>query len=210
MRNPRHRTALVRPGLPRPWPSLQRRRALDRSKIWRESRHCGHRMTTPTSCWITFSPSVRLAVVRWEAPRTDECRPSGHHRGQHAASEEARIGDSGQIRRPYGRDRRWLSAFRAWRSFGVGPKPGVGVTGREMGSIALSSVSWSFLTNYALAQAWARAMHFSQGKGRRLETGDCWIATTAVHRQIPLLTHDRDFLGLPIPGLQVISYLETG
>ena len=64
--------------------------------------------------------------------------------------------------------------------------------------------------DYALAQAWARAMHFSQGKGRRLETGDCWIATTAVHRQIPLLTHDRDFLGLPIPGLQVISYLETG
>ena len=64
--------------------------------------------------------------------------------------------------------------------------------------------------DYALAQAWARAMHFSQGEGRRLETGDCWIAATAVHRQIPLLTHDRDFLGLPSPGFQVISYLETG
>ena len=63
--------------------------------------------------------------------------------------------------------------------------------------------------DYALAQAWARTMHSSQSEGRRLETGDCWIAATAIHRQIPLLTHDRDFLRLPIPGLEVISYLET-
>ena len=62
--------------------------------------------------------------------------------------------------------------------------------------------------DYALAQAWARAMQSSQKEGRRLESGDCWIAATAIHRQIPLLVHDRDFLGLPIPGLQVISYLE--
>ena len=63
--------------------------------------------------------------------------------------------------------------------------------------------------DYALAQAWARAMQSSQSEGRRLESGDCWIAATAIHRQIPLLAHDRDFLGLPIPGLEVISYLET-
>ena len=64
--------------------------------------------------------------------------------------------------------------------------------------------------DYALAQTWARAMQSSQSEGRRLETGDCWIAATAIHRRIPLLAHDRDFLGVPIPGLQVISYLETG
>ena len=63
--------------------------------------------------------------------------------------------------------------------------------------------------DYALAQLWARAMQSSQREGRRLESGDCWIAATAIHRQIPLLTHDRDFLNLPIPGLQVISYLES-
>ena len=63
--------------------------------------------------------------------------------------------------------------------------------------------------DYALAQAWARAMHSSQREGRRLESGDCWIAATAIHRAIPLLTHDRDFLGLAFPGLQVISYLES-
>ena len=63
--------------------------------------------------------------------------------------------------------------------------------------------------DYALAQAWARAMQSSQREGRRLEAGDCWIAATAIHRRIPLLTHDRDLVDLPIPGLQVISYLET-
>ena len=62
--------------------------------------------------------------------------------------------------------------------------------------------------DYALAQAWARAMQSSQKEGRRPETGDCWIAATAIHRRIPLLTHDRDILDLSIPGLRVISYLE--
>ena len=63
--------------------------------------------------------------------------------------------------------------------------------------------------DYALAKVWAHAMHTSQKEGRRLESGDCWVAATAIHRQIPLLTHDRDFLNLPIPGLEVISYLEA-
>ena len=62
--------------------------------------------------------------------------------------------------------------------------------------------------DYTLAQAWARAMQSSRKEGRRLDSGDCWIAATAMHRRIPLLTHDRDFLNLPIAGLQVISYLE--
>lgn len=61
----------------------------------------------------------------------------------------------------------------------------------------------------ALAQAWARAMQSSRKQGRRLDSGDCWIAATAIHRQIPLLAHDRDFVDLPIPGLQVISFLES-
>ena len=63
--------------------------------------------------------------------------------------------------------------------------------------------------DYALARAWAHAMQSSRKQGRRLDSGDCWIAATAIHRQIPLLTHDRDFLGRSIPGLQVISYLEA-
>ena len=62
--------------------------------------------------------------------------------------------------------------------------------------------------DYMLAKIWAHAMQFSRKEGRRLDTGDCWIVATAVHRNIPLLTHDRDFLDLSIPGLDVISYLE--
>ena len=63
--------------------------------------------------------------------------------------------------------------------------------------------------DYALAQAWARAMQSSRKEGRRLGTGDCWIAATAIHRQIPLLTHDRDFPDLSIPGLRVVSFLQA-
>ncbi|MCY4259925.1 MAG: PIN domain-containing protein [Rhodobacteraceae bacterium] len=62
--------------------------------------------------------------------------------------------------------------------------------------------------DYPLAKIWARAMQLTRKEGRRLETGDCWILATAVHRKIPLLAHDRDFLGLSVPGLDVISYLE--
>jgi len=63
--------------------------------------------------------------------------------------------------------------------------------------------------DYELAQAWARVMEASRRDGRRFEAGDCWIAATAVHRNIPLLAHDFDFLNRTIPNLQVISYLES-
>jgi tRNA(fMet)-specific endonuclease VapC len=62
--------------------------------------------------------------------------------------------------------------------------------------------------DYELAKVWARVMDASCRQGRRLEAGDCWIAATAVHRSIPLLVHDGDFLGLEVDGLSVVSYLE--
>jgi hypothetical protein len=40
-----------------------------------------------------------------------------------------------------------------------------------------------------------------------LESGDAWIIATAVHRRLPLATHDSDHLGLEIPKLEVISCL---
>jgi len=60
--------------------------------------------------------------------------------------------------------------------------------------------------DYALAQAWARVMEASKREGRRFEAGDCWIAATAVHRCLPLLSHDKDFTGRSIAGLNVITY----
>lgn len=62
--------------------------------------------------------------------------------------------------------------------------------------------------DYGLARVWARVMEASRGQARRLESGDCWIAATAVHRNIPLLVHDRDFLGLTVPGLQIVTYVD--
>lgn len=62
--------------------------------------------------------------------------------------------------------------------------------------------------DYELAKTWAAVMSASRAAGRRLEAGDCWIIATAVHRDVPLLAHDRDMVGRSINGLSVISYLD--
>lgn len=58
-----------------------------------------------------------------------------------------------------------------------------------------------------LAKMWAKVETHCKRIGRRLESGDAWIAATAVRYKIPLLTHDRDHVELNYPGLQVISYV---
>ena len=63
--------------------------------------------------------------------------------------------------------------------------------------------------DFELAKMWARINAHCKKIGRRLEAGDAWIVATAIHRKIPLLTHDGDHLGLNIPDLQVVSYLKT-
>lgn len=60
--------------------------------------------------------------------------------------------------------------------------------------------------DYGLAQVWAQVLQATRRQGRRLESADCWIAATAVYRNIPLLVHDRDFIGLSVPGLAIVSY----
>jgi predicted nucleic acid-binding protein len=53
-------------------------------------------------------------------------------------------------------------------------------------------------------------MAHCKARGRRLEAGDAWILATAVHRRLPLATHDADHLDLAIPRLKVISALAKG
>ena len=60
--------------------------------------------------------------------------------------------------------------------------------------------------DYELARIWARLCVEAERGGRRLETGDAWIAATAVHRRLTLFTHDRDLKGLPVSGLTVVSF----
>jgi predicted nucleic acid-binding protein len=57
-----------------------------------------------------------------------------------------------------------------------------------------------------LGQTWARVMTDARSAGRRLEAGDGWIASAAVHYGLALLTHDRDFAGVAVHGLSVISF----
>jgi len=63
--------------------------------------------------------------------------------------------------------------------------------------------------DYELAKVWARVMSAARAPGRRLEAGDCWIVATAVHRKIPLLSHDRDMVGLSVDDLTVVSYVDS-
>jgi len=57
-----------------------------------------------------------------------------------------------------------------------------------------------------LARVWARVMNQARSSGRRLESGDAWIAATAVHRGITLVTHDMDLAGATVTGLKVICH----
>ncbi|HVR40328.1 MAG TPA: PIN domain-containing protein [Thermoanaerobaculia bacterium] len=55
-----------------------------------------------------------------------------------------------------------------------------------------------------LARVWARVMAHTRSIGRRLEDGDGWVAASAIHHHIPLVTHDHDFDGWQIPDLEVV------
>lgn len=60
--------------------------------------------------------------------------------------------------------------------------------------------------DFELARIWARLRAHSQSIGQRLGIGDAWIAATAVHRGLPLITHDPDFRYVAYPGLTVICH----
>ena len=53
-----------------------------------------------------------------------------------------------------------------------------------------------------VADAWAALRVALQESGRRLAVNDSWIAATAIAHQLPLVTRDVDFDGLP--GLEVV------
>jgi len=54
-----------------------------------------------------------------------------------------------------------------------------------------------------VSEAFARVRIQRERAGRRMATADAWIAATAISFDVPLATHDGDFLGTP--GLRVIS-----
>jgi tRNA(fMet)-specific endonuclease VapC len=57
-----------------------------------------------------------------------------------------------------------------------------------------------------LAKTWARLSTHCKRIGRRLEAGDAWIAASAAHYKLTLLTHDLDHVDLNFPELKVVYY----
>ena len=56
-----------------------------------------------------------------------------------------------------------------------------------------------------LCTVWADVMTTAQAKGFRIECADAWIAATALHFDIPVVTHNRDdYRG--VSGLRVICH----
>ena len=57
-----------------------------------------------------------------------------------------------------------------------------------------------------LIRCWVHIMRDARLAGRRLESGDGWIAATALLLDAPLLTHDKDFDAEACPSITVIRY----
>ena len=56
----------------------------------------------------------------------------------------------------------------------------------------------------ALSLRWAEAMNSARRNGRPIAAADAWVAATALHLGVPLITHNRNhFIG--VDGLTVIS-----
>ena len=56
----------------------------------------------------------------------------------------------------------------------------------------------------ALSLHWAEAMDSARRNGRPIAAADAWVAATALHLGVPLVTHNKNhFIG--VDGLTVIS-----
>jgi predicted nucleic acid-binding protein len=58
--------------------------------------------------------------------------------------------------------------------------------------------------DWPLCRRWAEAVDGARRRGRPFQTADAWVAATALHLDIPLVTHNpSDYAG--VPGLTVLS-----
>lgn len=59
-------------------------------------------------------------------------------------------------------------------------------------------------SSYGLSLRWAEAMNSARRNGRPIASADAWVAATALHLGVPLITHNRnDFVG--VDRLTIIS-----
>lgn len=58
--------------------------------------------------------------------------------------------------------------------------------------------------DWPLCRRWAEAVDCARRRGRPIQTADAWVAATALHLDIPLVTHNpTDYAG--VTGLTVLS-----
>lgn len=57
-----------------------------------------------------------------------------------------------------------------------------------------------------LGNSWSQVMLEARIAGRRLESGDGWIAATAMLLDAPLITHDRDVAEISIGSISVVCH----
>ena len=62
----------------------------------------------------------------------------------------------------------------------------------------------SSVASNVIAEAWAVLKDATRRRGRVCSDNDLWIAATGFARGVPVLTCDRDFLGLRNAGVDVI------
>jgi predicted nucleic acid-binding protein len=56
----------------------------------------------------------------------------------------------------------------------------------------------------AVSDAWALLISRLRAAGRKAPINDSWIAATAIAHQVPLVTQDSDYDGMP--GVEVIKF----
>ena len=58
--------------------------------------------------------------------------------------------------------------------------------------------------DWPMCRRWAEAVDSARRRGRPIQTADAWVAATALHLEIPLVTHNpSDYVG--VAGLTVVS-----
>jgi tRNA(fMet)-specific endonuclease VapC len=105
-----------------------------------------------------------------------------------------------------------LQAHRANMAFVTAAELLFGATRRTLGQRRLLRLEL-FLTEcpvipfeVGMERVYARIMTDRERIGRPIEKADAWIATTAVYHNLPLVTHDTNFVGTP--GLRIITASE--
>jgi predicted nucleic acid-binding protein len=75
------------------------------------------------------------------------------------------------------------------------------ITGRLLG---ISFMTLAELERWSLERNWGQVSFAAKRKGRPIQTADAWIAASALHYRVPLITHNRaDYSA--VDGLALLS-----